>query len=113
MNQPQNEEPEGGFIDLTESPLKKRTDKSTLDLDDFVDLTESPMKIPPQSDTEVGSVSQSEDERFSFISEATEPLDTITDALREAEETDAETEETSVTDMNELDLDPDQAEELI
>ena len=41
------------------------------------------------------------------------PLDTITDALREAEETDVETEETSITDMNELDLDPDQAEELI
>ena len=71
------------------------------------------MKIPPQSDTEVSSVSQSEDERFSFICEATEPLDTITDALREAEDTDAETEETSVTDMNELDLDPEQAEELI
>ena len=48
MNQPQNEEPEGEFIDLTESPLKKRTDKSTLHLDDFVDLTESPMKIPAQ-----------------------------------------------------------------
>ena len=107
------EEPEGGFIDLTESPLKKRTKKSSLDLDTFVDLTESPMKIPPQSDTEVGSVSESEDERFSFISEATEPLDTINDALREAEDTDAETEETSVTDMNELDLDPEQAEELI
>ena len=71
------------------------------------------MKIPAQSDTEVSSVSQSKDERFSFTSEATEPLDTITDALREAEETDAETEETSVTDMNELDLDPDQAEQLI
>ena len=86
----------GGFIDLTESPLKKRTDKSSLDLDTFVDLTESPMKIPAQSDTEVGSVSQSEDERFSYISEAAEPLDTITDALKEAEETDAEAEETSV-----------------
>ena len=33
------EEPEGGFIDLTESPLKKRTKKSSLDLDAFVDLT--------------------------------------------------------------------------
>ena len=76
------EEPEGGFIDLTESPLRKRTNKSSLDLDTFIDLTESPMKIPPQSDTKVDSVSQSEDERFSFISEATEPLDTITDALR-------------------------------
>ena len=64
------------------------------------------MKIPPQSDTEVCSVSQSEDETFSFISEATEPLDTITDALNEAQDTDAETEETSVTEMNELDLDP-------
>ena len=71
------------------------------------------MKIPPQSDTEVGSVSQSEDERFSFISEATEPLDTITDALKEAEETDAEGEETSVTESNEPDLDPEHAEELI
>ena len=40
--------------------------------------------------------------RLYRVSEATEPLDTITDALREAEETDAETEETSVTDMNEL-----------
>ena len=106
-------EPDGGFIDLTESPLKKRTDKSSLDLDAFVDLTESPMKIPAQSDTEVGSVSQSEDERFSYISEATEPLDTITDALKEAEETDAEGEETSVTESNEPDLDPEHAEALI
>ena len=69
------------------------------------------MKIPPQSDTEVSNVSQSEDERLSFISEAAEPLDTITDALREAQETDAE--ETSVTDRNEPDLDPEHAEELI
>ena len=71
------------------------------------------MKIPVQSDTEVGSVSQSEDERFSYISEATEPLDTITDALKEAEETDAEGEETSVTESNEPDLDPEHAEALI
>ena len=114
MNQPRNrKEPDGGFIDLTESPLKKRTNKSFPDLDDFVDLTESPMKIPPQSDTEVGRASQSEDERFSFISEATEPLDSITDALKEAKETDAEAEETSVTESNEPDLDPEHAEELI
>ena len=36
--------------------------KSSVDVDEFVDLTESPMKIPAHSDTEVGSVSQSEDE---------------------------------------------------
>ena len=82
-------------------------------MDAFVDLTESPMKIPVQSDTEVGSVSQSEDERFSYISEATEPLDTITDALKEAEETDAEGEETSVTESKEPDLEPEHAEALI
>ena len=34
--------------------------KSSVDVDEFVDLTESPMKIPAHSDTEVGSVSQSE-----------------------------------------------------
>ena len=79
-------------------------------MDAFVDLTESPMKIPAQSDTEVGSVSQSEDERFRYISDATEPLDTITDALKEAEETDAEGEETLVTESNEPDLDPEHAE---
>ena len=75
-------------------------------MDAFVDLTESPVKIPAQSDTEVGSVSQSEDERFSYILEAAEPLDTITDALKEAEETDAEAEETSVTESNQPDLGP-------
>ena len=105
--------PEGSLIDLTESPQKKRTNKSSLDLDNFVDLTESPIKIPLHSDTEVGSISQSEDERFSFISGATEPLDTMTNALREAEETDAEVKETSVTESNEPDLDPEYAEELI
>ena len=88
-------------------------DKSSLDLDAFVDLTESPMKIPAQSDTEVGSFSQSEDERFSYISEASEPLDTITDALKEVDETDAEAEETSVTESNEPDLDPEHAEQFI
>ena len=68
------------------------------------------MKIPAYSDTELGSYSQSEDERGSFVSEIAEPLDVLTDALKEAEETDAETEETQ---SNELDLDPEHAEELV
>ena len=42
--------------------MKKRSQKSQLNLDEFVDLTESPMKIPAYSDTELGSYSQSEDE---------------------------------------------------
>ena len=90
--------------------MKKRSQKSQLNLDEFVDLTESPMKIPAYSDTELGSYSQSEDERGSFVSEIAEPLDVLTDALKEAEETDAETEETQ---SNELDLDPEHAEELV
>ena len=68
------------------------------------------MKIPAYSDTELGSYSQSEDERGSFVSEIAEPLDVLTDALKEAEQTDAETEETQ---SNELDLDPEHAEELV
>ena len=70
------------------------------------------MKIPAYSDTvtELGSYSQSEDERGNFVSEIAEPLDVLTDALKEAEETDAETEETQ---SNELDLDPEHAEELV
>ena len=90
--------------------MKKRSQKSQLNLDEFVDLTESPMKIPAYSDTELGSYLQSEDERGSFVSEIAEPLDVLTDALKEAEETDAETEETQ---SNELDLDPEHAEELV
>ena len=90
--------------------MKKRSQKSQLNLDEFVDLTESPMKIPAYSDTELGSYSQPEDERGSFVSEIAEPLDVLTDALKEAEETDAETEETQ---SNELDLDPEHAEELV
>ena len=90
--------------------MKKRSQKSQLNLDEFVDLTESPMKIPAYSDTELGSYSQSEDERGSFVSEIAEPLDVLMDALKEAEETDAETEETQ---SNELDLDPEHAEELV
>ena len=90
--------------------MKKRSQKSQLNLDEFVDLTESPMKIPAYSDTELDSYSQSEDERGSFVSEIAEPLDVLTDALKEAEETDAETEETQ---SNELDLDPEHAEELV
>ena len=90
--------------------MKKRSQKSQLNLDEFVDLTESPMKILAYSDTELGSYSQSEDERGSFVSEIAEPLDVLTDALKEAEETDAETEETQ---SNELDLDPEHAEELV
>ena len=90
--------------------MKKRSQKSQLNLDEFVDLTESPMKIPAYSDTELGSYSQSEDERGSFVSEIAEPLDVLMDALKEAEETDAETEETQ---SNELDLDPEYAEELV
>ena len=70
--------PDSSFIDLT-SPLKKRPQLSTIDLDDFVDLTESPVKVPANSDTELGGVSQSEDERASFISEFGDPLDVISD----------------------------------
>ena len=56
-------------------------------MDDFVDLTESPVKIPSSSDTEIGGMSQSEDERASFISEFHENIDVISDALREDDET--------------------------
>ena len=74
------------YIDLT-SPLKKRPRLSSIEVDEFVDLTESPVKIPPSSDTEIGGMSQSEDERASFISEFHENIDVISDALREDEET--------------------------
>ena len=74
------------YIDLT-SPLKKRPRLSSIEVDEFVDLTESPVKIPPSSDTEIGGMSQSEDERVSFISEFHENIDVISDALREDEET--------------------------
>ena len=112
MSEPpmKRKDPPESIIDLTTSPMKKRSQKSQLNLDEFVDLTESPMKIPAYSDTELGSYSQSEDERGSFVSEIAEPLDVLTDALKEAEETDAETEETQ---SNELDLDPEHAEELV
>ena len=74
------------YIDLT-SPLKKRPRLSSIEVDEFVDLTESPVKIPPSSDTEIGGMSQSEDERASFISEFHENIDVISGALREDEET--------------------------
>ena len=112
MSEPlmKRKDPPESIIDLTTSPMKKRSQKSQLNLDEFVDLTESPMNIPSYSDTELGSYSQSEDERGSFVSEIAEPLDVLTDALKEAEETDAETEETQ---SNELDLDPEHTEELV
>ena len=112
MSEPpmKRKDPHESIIDLTTSPMKKRSQKSQLNLDEFIDLTESPMKIPVYSDTELGSYSQSEDERGSFVSEIAEPLDVLTDALKEAEETDAETEETQ---SNELDLDREHAEELV
>ena len=112
MSEPpmKRKDPPESIIDLTTSPMKKRSQKSQLNLDEFIDLTESPMKIPAYSDTELGSYSQSEDERGSFVSEIAEPLDVLMDALKEAEERDAETEETQ---SNELDLDPEHAEELV
>ena len=79
-------EPPSFFIDLT-SPLKKRPRLESIEIDDFVDLTESPMKIPAASDTEMGGMSQSEDERGSIFSEFHANLDDITDELREDEET--------------------------
>ena len=56
-------------IDLTTSPLKKRSQKSQLEYEEFVDLTESPVKFPVYSDTELFTQSQSEDETGSFVSE--------------------------------------------
>ena len=68
MSEPpmKQKDPPESIIDLTTSPMKKRSQKSQLNLDEFVDLTESPMKIPAYSDTELGSYSQSEDERGSL-----------------------------------------------
>ena len=88
-----NPEEGSSFIDLTEPPLKKRMGKSSVDVDEFVDLTESPMKIPAHSDTEVGSVSQSEDERASCISAFAEPIDVTTSG----EDTDVEETQESYT----------------
>ena len=96
-------------IDLTTSPLKKRLQKSLLQYEEFVDLTESPVKFPVYSDTELFTQSQSEDETGSFISEFAEPLDIITDALKEAEQTDAETEERD----DEAEMETEYDEELI
>ena len=94
-------------IDLTTSPLKKRSQKSQLEYEEFVDLTESPVKCPAYSDTELFTQSQSEDETGSFVSEFAEPIDLITDALKEAEQTDAETEE------REAEMETEYDEELI
>ena len=112
------------FIDLT-SPIKKRTTLSSVEVDDFVDLTESPVKIPPHSDTEIGGMSQSEDERGSFISEFAENIDVMTDVLREDEDTEVlEDEDMEFTpskcgeraterESHELDLDPETGKQLI
>ena len=53
--------------------------------------------------------SQSEDETGSFVSEFAEPIDVITDALKEAEQTDAETEERD----DEAEMETEYDEELI
>ena len=96
-------------IDLTTSPLKKRSQKSQLEYEEFVDLTESPVKFLAYSDTELFTQSQSEDETGSFVSEFAEPIDVITDALKEAEQTDAETEERD----DEAEMETEYDEELI
>ena len=112
------------YIDLT-SPLKKRPRLSSIEMDDFVDLTESPVKIPPSSDTEIGGMSQSEDERASFISEFHENIDVISDALREDDETEVLEDEdiaileslsgqmASQRESHELDLHPETGKQLI
>ena len=104
---PEMTEPTEDVIDLT-SPLKKRPRLSSINLDDFVDLTESPMKIPPHSDTEVGGVSQSEDERASFFSDIGEVLGEGVDD----EDTD-EPEASGSWETGELQMDPEEADSLI
>ena len=89
--------------------MKKRSQKSQLEYEEFVDLTESPVKFPAYSDTELFTQSQSEDETGSFVSEFAEPIDVITDALKEAEQTDVETEERD----DEAEMETEYDEELI
>ena len=79
-----------------------------MEYEEFVDLTEPPVKFPAYNDTELFTQSQSEDETGSFISEFGEPLNVITDALKEAEQTDVETEE-----RDEAEMETEYDEELI
>ena len=104
---PEMTEPTEDVIDLT-SPLKKRPRLSSINLDDFVDLTESPMKIPPHSDTEVGGVPQSEDERARFFSDIGEVLGEGVDD----KDTD-EPEASGSWETGELQMDPEEADSLI